>query len=144
MSFRKYQKFSEIFYLIILTLTIPFYVVLHGASGHAFRLEPEVANWMILIVATIVLMITYLVARRFVGLGEKIIRFLFGLISLVTLYGGLKVSWFILSFDYGNDIGPLTRIILYAIPVVFIYSNLNIILGLFRPKKGTDTAVTNN
>ena len=46
----KYSIFSRWFYLIVLGLTIPYYLLLYGASGHKFNPPPEDIIWMTVVV----------------------------------------------------------------------------------------------
>jgi hypothetical protein len=123
---KKYKKFSEVFYLVILSLTIPFYLVLYAASGHEFRPEPEDVMWMRVIVVAIISMTVYLIGRRFQGIGTTIIKIIFGVTLICTIYGGLNVLWYILNFKFGSDIGIPIVILWYTIPVVFLYSSFNL------------------
>jgi hypothetical protein len=138
---KKYKRFSEIFYLVILSLTIPFYLALYGASGHEFRPETEDVIWMRIIVAAIVSMTAYLIGRRFRGIGTILIKILFGGTLIATCYGGLNVIWFILNFDFGTDVGFLIVLLSYVVPIVFVYSTINIGYWLV---KSTDDATAAN
>jgi hypothetical protein len=134
----KYKKFSEVFYLVILSLTIPFYLVLYGASGHEFRPEPEDVMWMRIIVAAIISMTAYLIGRRFRGIWTILIKIIFGLTLIATFYGGLKVLWFILDFDFGSDISFLVVLLWYIIPIVFLYSGSCVNDEVFNHNNPTD------
>lgn len=140
---KKYKRFSEIFYLIILLLTIPFYLLLYGASGHEFRPEPEDVMWMTFIVAAIISMIAYLTGRRFSGVAATLIKIIFGLTLVCMLYGGLKVLGYMLNFKFGSDIGVLIQLAFYIIPVVFVGSIFNVGYWLIKGHE-TPEAVNEN
>lgn len=131
---KKYKKFSEVFYLFILALIIPFYLVLYGASGHEFRPEPEDVMWMRVIVVAIISMIAYLIGRHFQGIITTVIKTIFGMTLVCIIYGGLKVLWYILNFEFGSDIGIPIVVLSHGIPIVFLYSSFNIGYWLIRHK----------
>lgn len=131
----RYRRFSEVFYLVILSLTIPFYLILYGASGHEFRPEPEDVMWMQVIIAGIISMIAYLIARRFKGIGSVLIKIIFGLTLICILYGGLKVLWHMINFRFGDDIFFLIQILFYIVPIVFVYSILNMGFWLIKGRR---------
>jgi hypothetical protein len=129
---RKYKKFSEVFYLLILSLLIPFYLALYGASGHEFRPEPEDVMWARVIVVAIIAMIAYFIARRFQGIWAAVIKIFFGLTLICIFYGGLQVLLFILSFEFES---ALVLLLALAMSIVFMYSVINIGYWLIRGKK---------
>lgn len=131
---KKYKKFSEVFYLFILALIIPFYLVLYGASGHEFRPEPEDVMWMRVIVVAIISMTAYLIGRHFQGIITTVIKTIFGMTLVCIIYGGLKVLWYILNFEFGSDIGIPIVVLSHGIPIVFLYSSFNIGYWLIRHK----------
>ena len=51
---------------------------------------------------------------------------------LVTAYGGLKVFIYIIKLDYGDDIGFFIRGLSYIIPLLFTFSTIIILIGLFK------------
>lgn len=137
---KKYRRFSEVFYLVILLLTIPIYLALYAASGHEFRPEPEDVMWMRVIIVAIISMAAYLPGRRFQGIGPLLIKIVFGLTLICVLYGGLKVFWYILNFEFGTDIGILIVVLSYAIPIVFLYSVLNVGYWLIKDGERNNAA----
>jgi hypothetical protein len=60
---------------------------------------------------------------------------------IATCYGGLNVIWFILNFDFGTDVGFLIVLLSYVVPIVFVYSTINIGYWLV---KSTDDATAAN
>src|SRR5687767_9722992 len=117
MHLKRYKKFSEVFYLVVLSLTIPFYFALYGASGHEYRPEAGDVVWMKVVIVAIISMVFYLIGRRFQGIAPTLIKIVFGLTLICTFYGGLKVLWYILNFDFGNDSEILVLFLSYAIPI---------------------------
>jgi hypothetical protein len=87
----RYSTFSKGFYSVILALTIPFYLVLYGASGHRFDPPTEDIVWMIIICFAFVTMIFYLTLGKGDGLGAKGIRVFLGVTLLGTAYGALTI-----------------------------------------------------
>jgi ABC-type polysaccharide/polyol phosphate export permease len=129
---KTFRRFSERFYLTILGLTIPFCLLLYGASGHQFRLEAEARNGMIIILTAFATGILYLTTRKFKGKEMTFLKYLFGLTLLVTLFGAIGILWSMISFKWGDDIELLVQVLFYLIPVVFILSIINIGYGLFK------------
>lgn len=130
----KYSTFSRWFYLIILGLTIPYYLLLYGASGHRFNPPPEDIIWMTVVVIAFGTAVIYLTIKEKVGLGFSVFRILFSITLLLTAYGGLKSFLFIVQFDYGDDINFIVRGLSYLIPLIFTFSGITILLELFIRK----------
>ena len=128
----RYSKFSKWFYLMILGLTIPFYLMLYGASGHRFNPPTEDIISIIVVVITFVTLTVYLMIKEKTGLGFNLMRVLVTITLLLTAYGGLRVFLFMIQFDYGDDIGFIIRGLSYIIPLLFMFSTVVILLGLFR------------
>ncbi len=59
----RYSKFSKWFYLIILGLTIPYYLLLYGASGHQFNPPTEDIISMIVVVTAFGTLTAYLLIK---------------------------------------------------------------------------------
>ena len=127
----KYSTFSRWFYLIVLGLTIPCYLLLYGASGHKFNPPAEDIIWMTVVVIAFVTAVIYLTIKEKVGLGFNVFRILFSITLLLTAYGGLLSFLFILRFDYGDDINFIVLGLSYLIPLLFTLSSIIILLGLF-------------
>ncbi len=128
----RYSKFSKWFYLIILGLTIPYYLLLYGASGHQFNPPTEDIISMIVVVIAFGTMTTYLMIKEKTGLGFNLMRVLLTITLLLTALGGLRIFLFMIRFDYGDDIGFITRGLSYIIPLIFVFSTVVILLGLFK------------
>ena len=91
--------------------------------------------WMRVIIVAIISMTAYLIARRFQGIGPLLIKIVFGLTLVCILYGGLKVFRYMLNFKFGTDIGILIVVFSYAIPIVFLYSALNVGYWLIKGQR---------
>ncbi|NBP69183.1 MAG: hypothetical protein EBR30_21160 [Cytophagia bacterium] len=130
----KYSTFSRWFYLIVLGLTIPYYLLLYGASGHKFNPPPEDIIWMTVVVIAFGTGVIYLTIKEKAGLGFNLFRILFSITLLLTAYGGLKSFLFIVQFDYGDDINFIVCGLSYLIPLLFTLSSIIILLGLFIRK----------
>ena len=128
----RYLKFSKRFYLIILGLTIPYYLLLYGASGHQFNPPTEDIISMIVVVIAFGTLTAYLMIKEKRGLGFNLMRILVTITLLLTTYGGLKIFLSMIQFDYGDDIGFITRGLSYIIPLLFMFSTVVIFLGLFK------------
>src|SRR5690606_9454381 len=90
----KYSTLSKWFYLIILGLTIPYYLLLYGASGHQFNPPSEDIISMFVIVIAFVTLILYLRLKEKSGVGFNIMRVLVTITLLLTAYGGLRIFIF--------------------------------------------------
>lgn len=128
----KYSTFSKGFYLLILGLTIPFYLVLYGASGHQFNPPSEDIIWMICVIICFVTLIAYLRLKEKFGLGFNLVRVLVTITLLTSAYGGLRAFISIIQFDYGDDINFFIRGLSYFIPLLFMFSTIIILLGLYK------------
>jgi len=128
----KYSTLSKWFYLIILGLTIPYYLLLYGASGHQFNPPSEDIISMFVIVIAFVTLILYLRLKEKSGVGFNIMRVLVTITLLLTAYGGLRIFIFMIQFDYGDDISFFVRGLSYLIQLLFTISIIVILVGLFR------------
>jgi heme/copper-type cytochrome/quinol oxidase subunit 4 len=128
----KYSTFSKGFYLTILGLAIPYYLLLYGASGHQFNPPTEDIISMTVIIISFVTLILYLRLKDKSGLGFNLMKILTTITLLVTAYGGLKVFIYIIKFDYGDDIGFFIRGLSYIIPLLFTFSTIIMLIGLFK------------
>lgn len=122
------------FYVVILSLTIPYYLLLYGASGHEFNPTTEDITWVTVVFIALVTAIANLALKEKVGLLFNAIRVLFSITLLLATYGGLKAFLFIVQFDYGDDTGIIFRGITYLIPLLFTFSSIIILIGLFTKK----------
>lgn len=127
----KYSTFSKGFYLTILGLTIPYYLLLYGASGHQFNPPTEDIISMIVVITAFVTLITYLRLKEKSGLGFNLMKVLVTITLLLTAYGGLRIFLFMIQFDYGDDM-VIVRGLSYVIPLLFTFSTIIILLGLFK------------
>jgi heme/copper-type cytochrome/quinol oxidase subunit 4 len=128
----KYSTFSKVFYLTILGLTIPYYVLLYGASGHQFNPPTEDIISMTVVIVAFLTLITFLRFKEKSGLGFKLMKVLVTITILATTYGGLRILIYMTQFDYGDDIGFFIRGLSYIIPLLFTFSTIVILLGLFK------------
>ena len=131
-SIDKYSTFSKGFFLTILGLAIPYYLLLYGASGHQFNPPTEDIISMTVIIISFVTLILYLRLKDKSGLGFNLMKILTTITLLVTAYGGLKVFIYIIKLDYGDDIGFFIRGLSYIIPLLFTFSTIIILIGLFK------------
>jgi heme/copper-type cytochrome/quinol oxidase subunit 4 len=122
----KSSTFSKGFYLTILGLAIPYYLLLYGASGHQFNPPTEDIISMTVIIISFVTLILYLRLKDKSGLGFNLMKVLTTITLLVTAYGGLKVFIYIIKFDYGDDIGFFhARTILHYSVIVYVFDHHN-------------------
>jgi len=128
----KYTTFSKGFYLTILGLTIPYYLLLYGASGHQFDPPTEDIISMTVVIISFVTLIAYLRFKDKSGLGFNLMKALVTITLLATAYGGLRTFIYMIQFDYGDDIGFFIRGLSYIIPLLFMFSTIVILLGLFK------------
>jgi hypothetical protein len=128
----KYYKFSVGFYLIVLGLATPFYLILYGASGHEFHFNMEDWIWILTAVCTFTLTVIYLFNKDKEGFQYQILKAGLGILMLTTLYGGLQSFKYILNFKFGSDISIIVVGLSYIIPLIFIGSNYVILLELLR------------
>src|SRR5262245_31193634 len=118
----KYSTFSKWFYLLVLGLAIPYYLLLYGASGHEFNPPKEDIFSMFAVVTAFVTFVVYLLLKDRSGSGANLIRILTAFTLLLTAYGGVRFFLFIVQFDYGNDISIFIRGLSYLIPLIFLLS----------------------
>lgn len=122
------------FYLMVLGLTIPFYLMSFGASSHQFA--PPVVDLISLtaIVIAFVSMMTYLRFKNRSGLLYRLVQVIVTVTLLLTAYGGIRVFMYVIQFDYGNDTGVIIRGLSYFIPLLFTLSTVVILLELFKKR----------
>jgi hypothetical protein len=131
----KYTIFSRGFYLLILGLTIPYYLLLYGASGHEFNPTSEDMNRMTTVIVAFVTMIIYLATKQKTGLIFKFIRVMVMITLILTTFGGVKALLSNFQFNYGNDISFMIIVLSYLIPLLFIFTCIINLLGLFIKTK---------
>lgn len=119
---KKFYNFSIAIYLITLILTIPFYLLLYGASGHQFRFDIVDILVGLLIISSIVLTFKYLTIKPKYGFKYKIISILLLITLLITLYGGLTALISMIGFDFGSDVNVFVILLSYVLPITFITS----------------------
>lgn len=128
----RYSKSSKWFYLIILGLTIPYYLLLYGASGHQFNPPAEDILAMVVVIVAFVTLLAFVSLKEKSGLGFNLIRILVTITLLVTAYGGLRIFLFMIQYDYGDDISYFIRGLSYLIPLLFTFSTIILLVGLFK------------
>ena len=131
-TFERLQKYSIKFYLVILVLTIPAYLLLYGASGHSFNIPTEDIIWILIIIISLILMVFYLENKEKVNQTFDIFKVLLTISLTATLFGGLRSVFFIFNFNYGDDIDILIRGIHFLVPLTFVLSNTTILIGLYK------------
>jgi hypothetical protein len=130
-AIEKFTAFGRKFYLTALGLTIPFYLLLYGASGHKFDPPAEDIIWMTIIVAAFVLAILNSMLKEKSG---PIVNGLFSLALLATTYGGIRVFVFMVSFDYDDEISFIFKWLSYLIPLLFSFSSIMNLFSLFAKR----------
>ena len=128
----KYSTLSKWFYLVILGLTIPYYLLLYGASGHQSNPPTEDIISMIVVIVAFVTLIVYFRLKEKSGLAFNLMKVLMTITLLLTAYGGLRIFIFMIQFDYGDDISFFVRGLSYIIPLLFTFSTIIILTGLFK------------
>src|SRR5688572_19239194 len=128
----KYSTLSKWVYLVILGLTIPYYLLLYGASGHQFNPPTEDIISLIVVIVAFVTLILYFRLKEKSGLGFNLMKVLVTITLLLTAYGGLRIFTFMIQFDYGDDISFFVRLLSYIIPLLFTFSTIIILVGLFK------------
>ena len=128
----KYSALSKWFYLVILGLTSPYYLLLDGASEHQFNPPTEDIISMIVVIVAFATLILYLRLKEKSGLGFNLMKVLVTITLLLTAYGGLRIFIFMIQFDYGDDISFFVRGLSYIIPLLFTFSTIIILVGLFK------------
>ena len=128
----KYSTLSKWVYLVILGLTIPYYLLLYGASGHQFNPPTEDIISLIVVIVAFVTLILYFRLKKKSGLGFNLMKVLVTITLLLTAYGGLRIFTFMIQFDYGDDISFFVRLLSYIIPLLFTFSTIIILVGLFK------------
>jgi hypothetical protein len=120
-------------YLIILGISIPIYFLLYGASGHEINVPAREIFWMVVAVVAFCLVLTYKVRQKRAEALEWIIFILLIPVLLSTIYAGVKVFWSMVLFDFEDSV-VIPRILSYVVPVVFVISNVFILIGVVRYK----------
>ena len=132
MELKKYYKLSLNYYRIILALTIPFYIVLYGASGHKFRFNKQDFTWMVVIIGSIIVTSIYSSLKSRKGNISLIIKSITLIFLLITFFGGCYTVWSEINFEYGSDIPYLIRVLFFVIPVAFIVANALIFKSVYE------------
>lgn len=138
----RYSKFSKGFYLIILGLAIPYYLLLYGASGHKLNPPTEDIISMIVVIIAFVTLIAYLKLKEKSGLGFYLLRVLVTITLLLTAYGGLRIFTFMVQFNFGDDINIFIRGLSYIIPLLFTISTILILLELLKKWRAKASQLT--
>jgi hypothetical protein len=118
--------------MTILGLTIPFYLLLYGASGHQFDPPQEDILWIAIVTVAFVVGLSYSSLKVKDGLTFNLLRILFLITLIATAFGGLKAFLSLLKFDFDDEVSFVIRGLFYGIPVIFVLSTLVISIGLFR------------
>jgi hypothetical protein len=115
----KFTTFSSGFYTIVLALSIPFYLLLYGASGHRFDPPAEDIVWMIIIFVSFIIMIAYLVVNKKRVWFITLIKIVLAITMVLTAYGAILFLKSMIDFKFGSDLGFMTRALFYLTPVLF-------------------------
>lgn len=129
----KYQRLAIRAYLFILGISLPIYFVLYGASGHELNIPAREILWMVVAVLAFCLVLTYSVRQK---RAEALESFIFAMILpvlLATIYAGVKIFWSMVLFDFDDSV-VIPRILSYVVPVIFVISNIFILIGAVRYK----------
>jgi hypothetical protein len=113
-------KLCRYYYHSILTILIPFYLLLYGATSHKFK--PPVGD----IVSLVIIVISLIISIRF----NKIRSVYLTTLSL-TLFSAFYVVYQILAFEFSSMIAQAIFLTLIA---TFIYSNARILFSLFNKR----------
>ncbi|MGC3945571.1 MAG: hypothetical protein QM762_13810 [Chryseolinea sp.] len=127
----RYSRICKRFYMTILGLTIPFYLLLYGASGHQFDPPQEDIIWIGVVIVAFVVELSYASLKVKAGPTFNLLRVLFLITLIATAYGGLKAFLSMLEFDFDDEVSFIIRGLFYGIPLVFVLSTLVISIGLF-------------
>ena len=130
----KYEQLAIRTYLFVLGISIPIYFVLYGASGHKLNISLSEILWIAVAVIAIGLVWIFKVKKQ---KKEKMELWMFALlipVLLLTVYAGGRVFWFMVLFDFDDEV-VLPRILSYVVPIFFVISNLLILFRAIRYKK---------
>jgi len=87
---------------------------------------------MIVVIVAFVTLIVYFRLKEKSGLAFNLMKVLMTITLLLTAYGGLRIFIFMIQFDYGDDISFFVRGLSYIIPLLFTFSTIIILTGLFK------------
>src|SRR5882672_4035262 len=129
MTIARIHKLSLTFYQTVLGLTIPFYFLLYGASGHQFNIPAREQLWLLIVVVSFALTVLYTRVRKKEGSNIGL-RLLFTISLIGTFYGGIKAFLFMVTFEFGNDVGLFVRGVSYLMPLAFSISCGVVFIGV--------------
>ena len=132
MTLTRLHKFSLTFYLVILGLTIPIYLLLYGASGHEFNIPSDEQLWLLLAGIGFILGTIYKRKKERTGPTYIGLQFLFGAILVGSFYAGLKIFLFMIRFDFGDDVGIIVIGLSFLVPLIFTLACGLLFVGLFK------------
>ncbi|HTJ51410.1 MAG TPA: hypothetical protein VL443_18245 [Cyclobacteriaceae bacterium] len=128
----RFYKFSLRFYLIALGITIPFYFLFYGASGHQINIPSEDKIWIMTFIFGFITTMAYLRIKEEDALLHTIVKTLVALSAMGTLYFGSKAFLSMMNFKFGDDVSFLIQGLSYILPLIFIITNVVVFIGLFR------------
>jgi hypothetical protein len=130
---KNYERLAIRAYLIILGISIPIYFLLYGASGHEINVPAREILWMVVAIVAFCLVLTYSVRQKRAEALESIIFVMLLPVLLATIYAGVKIFWSMVLFDFDDSV-VIPRILSYVVPVIFVISNVFILIGAVRYK----------
>jgi hypothetical protein len=128
-------KISLRFYLIILGLTIPIYLLLYGATGHEFNIPAEEQLWLFIAGLSFIIATVYTLTKNKNGLTYIGLKLLFGISLIGTAYGGLKLFLEAVKFNADNSPGFFITGLSYTLTLGFTIACGLIFIGLFKIKE---------
>ena len=144
MIIERYYKLSTRIYLTILSLIIPFFLLLQGASGHGFHITSSEFIPGTIIVLTIILMIIYKAQNQLNRPKKLLLSIPLVLLLALTFFGGITSLIFVLNFEFGTDVSAFVRILFYLVPVTFLLTNYIIFVVIIKDlrKNATDANIS--
>ena len=125
------------FFRVILVLTIPFFIVLYGASGHKFRYDPETVLYFLIITGALITVTVYHRVKIGISTIYWVVKLIAITFSLLTFIGGINAAWIELNFKYGSDISIIFIFFIRVVLFLFLLANLIVVVNLILPKSET-------
>lgn len=132
-NMNNYERLAIRAYLIILGISIPIFFLLYGASGHEINVPAREILWMVVAVVAFCLVLTFSVRQKRSEALESIIFVMLLPVLIATIYAGVKIFWSMVLFDFDDSV-VIPRILSYVVPVIFVISNVFILIGAVRYK----------
>ncbi|HWA34546.1 MAG TPA: hypothetical protein VG737_10475 [Cyclobacteriaceae bacterium] len=129
--FERFFTISKWFYLVILGLAIPYYLLLFGASGHQISIQLGDFLWMMIVILAFVAYTLYLRIEEKTGLEFDLMRAFVMITLILTVYGAFRIFLFMVQFDFGDDVSLVAIGLSYFVPVFFIFSGIVISIDLY-------------